>query len=63
MRKEFTVGELVLLYNSRLKLFPGKLKLKWSGPYTVVVVTPFGVVTLKTNYGDEFIVNGQRLKH
>ena len=26
LRKEFKVGELVLLYNSRLKLFPGKLK-------------------------------------
>ena len=25
-KKEFHEGELVLLYNSRLKLFPGKLK-------------------------------------
>ena len=63
MRKDFRVGELVLLYNSRLKLFPGKLKSRWSGPYTVVAVTPFGPITLKTNYGDEFKVNGQRLKH
>ena len=63
MRKEFRVGELVLLYNSRLKLFLGKLKSRWSGPYTVVVVTPFGVETLKSNFGDEFKVNGQRLKH
>ena len=59
----FRVGELVLLYNSRLKLFPGKLKSRWSGPYTVVATTPFGAVTLKTNYGDEFKVNGKRLKH
>ena len=63
LRKEFRVGELVLLYNSRLKLFPGKLKLRWSGPYTVVVVTLFRVVTLKTNYGEEFKENVQRLKH
>ena len=49
LRKEFRVGELVLLYNSRLKLFPGKLKSRWNGPFTVVTVTPFGVVTLKTN--------------
>ena len=61
--KEFRVGELVLLYTSRLKLFPGKLKSRWSGPYIVVAVTPFGAVTLKTNSGDEFKVNGQRLKH
>ena len=62
LRKEFRVGELVLLYNSRLKTFLGKLKSRWSSPYTVVAVTPFGVVTLKTNSGDEFKVNGQRLK-
>ena len=58
MRKEFRLGELVLLYNSSLKLFPGKLKSRWSGPYTVVVVTPFRAVTMKTNSGDEFDVNG-----
>ena len=63
LRKEFRVGELVLLYNSRLKLFPGKLKSRWSGPYMVVAVTPFGAVTLKTNYRNEFKINGQRLKH
>ena len=63
MRKEFNVGELVLLYNSRLKFFIGKLKSRWSGPYIVVAVTPFGAVTLKTNSGDEFKVNGQKLKH
>ena len=63
LRKEFRIGELVLLYNSKLKLFLGKLKSRWSSPYIVVAVTPFGAVTLKTNYGDEFKVNGQRLKH
>ena len=57
MRKEFRVGELVLLYNSKLKLFPGKLNSRWSGPYTVVAVTPFRPVTLKTNSREEFKVN------
>ena len=57
------MGDLVLLYNSRLKHFSGKLKSKWSGPYTVVAENPFEVVTLKTNFGDEFKVNGQGLKH
>ena len=51
------------IYNSRLKLFPGKLKSRWSGPYTVLTSTPFGVVTLKTESGSEFKVKGQRLKH
>ena len=63
MRREFKAGERVLLYNSKLKLFPGKLKSRWSGPYTVVTSTPFGAMTLKTNSGSEFKVNGQRLKH
>ena len=63
MRREFKARELVLLYNSKLKLFPGKLKSRWSGPYTVVASTPFGAVTLKANSGKEFKVNGQRLKY
>ena len=63
LRNEFKAGEQVLSYNSKLKLFLGKLKSRWSGPYTVVTSTPFGAVTLKTNYGCEFKVNGQRLKH
>ena len=63
VRREFKAGEQVLLYNSRLKLFPGKLKSRWSGPYTVVTSTPFGAVTLKTDSGSMNEVNGQRLKH
>ena len=49
LRKEFKAGEQVLLYNSKLKQFPGKLKSRWSGPYTVVATTPFGAVALKTD--------------
>ena len=63
MRKEFKVGEQVLLYNSKLKLFLRKLKSRWSSPYTVVASTPFGAVTLKIDSRSEFTVNGQRLKH
>ena len=63
LRKEFKIGESVLLYNSRLRLFPRKLKSRWSGPYTVIEVSPFGAVTLKLNSGNEFKVIGQRLKH
>ena len=63
LRREFKGGEQVLLYNSKLKLFPGKLKSRWSGPYTVVASTPFGAVTLKTESRGEFKVNDQRLKH
>ena len=47
LRKNFRIGDLVLLYNSKLRLFPRKLKSRWSGPYTIVATTPFGVVTQK----------------
>ena len=63
LRKEFKVGEIVLLYNSKLKLFLGKLRSRWSGPYTVISATPFKVVALRTNSGNEFKGNGQKLKH
>ena len=62
LRREFNTGDRVLLFNSRLNLFPGKLKSKWSGPYIVVASTTFGAVTLKTSNGEEFKVNGQQLK-
>ena len=54
LRKEFKAREQVLLYNSKIKLFPGKLKSTWSGPYTVVTSTLFGAMTLKTNSGCEW---------
>jgi len=56
-------GQLVLLYNSMLKLFPKKLKSKWSGPFLVKSVSPHEAVELITPEGDRsFKVNGQRVK-
>ncbi|XP_042449055.1 uncharacterized protein LOC122033980 [Zingiber officinale] len=46
MRREFQEGDLVLLFNSRLKLFPGKLKSRWSGPFEVKKVYPYGAVDI-----------------
>ena len=63
LKKEFKAGDQVLLFNSRLRLFPGKLKSKWSGPFTVVSSTQFGAVTLINSKQEEFKVNGQRLKN
>jgi len=61
--RDITFGQLVFLYNSRLKLFPGKLKSKWSGPFLVKSVSPHGAVELITLDGDRsFKVNGQRVK-
>nr|GEV30182.1 reverse transcriptase domain-containing protein [Tanacetum cinerariifolium] len=59
----FNVGDQVLLFNSRLKIFPGKLKTRWSGPFTVVQVFPYGTVELSQPDGPNFKVNGHRVKH
>ncbi|GJR36151.1 reverse transcriptase domain-containing protein [Tanacetum coccineum] len=59
----FNVGDQVLLFNSRLKIFSGKLKSRWSGPFTIVQVFPYGTVELSQNSGPNFKVNGHRLKH
>ncbi|XP_048623798.1 uncharacterized protein LOC106393666 [Brassica napus] len=61
--RHFEPNDKVLLFNSRLRLFPGKLKSRWSGPFTVKEVRPYGAVVLLNRKGDEFVVNGQRLKH
>lgn len=54
----------MLLFNSRLKLFPGKLKSRWSGPFKLIKVYPYGAVDLlDEKSGREFKVNGQRVKH
>ena len=34
-RKNFQQGDKVLLYNSKLHIFPGKLKSKWISPFTI----------------------------
>ncbi|XP_070046160.1 uncharacterized protein [Nicotiana tomentosiformis] len=61
--REFKEGDLVLLFNSRLRMFPGKLKSKWSDPFEVVHVTSFGALDLKNKNGEIFRVNGHRVKH
>ncbi|GJT37023.1 reverse transcriptase domain-containing protein [Tanacetum coccineum] len=59
----FNVGDQVLLFNSCLKILSGKLKTRWSGPFTITEVFPYG--TTKLSHFDEsnFIVNYHRLKH
>ncbi|GJY43211.1 reverse transcriptase domain-containing protein [Tanacetum coccineum] len=59
----FNVGDRVLLFNSRLKIFSGKLKTRWSGPFTVTQVFPYGTIELSQNSGPNFKVNGHRIKH
>ncbi|GKC46349.1 reverse transcriptase domain-containing protein [Tanacetum coccineum] len=60
--KDFNVGDQVLLYNSCLKMYPGKPKSKWSGPNIVKMVYPHGAIEITDKDGFSFKVNGQRLK-
>ncbi|KAI5320969.1 hypothetical protein L3X38_040677 [Prunus dulcis] len=63
LRKNFEPSQLVLLYNSRLHLFPGKLRTKWTGPFIIKRVFPYGIVEVEDpKNGNIFKVNGQRLK-
>ncbi|GJY89430.1 reverse transcriptase domain-containing protein [Tanacetum coccineum] len=54
----FNVGDQVLLFNSRLKIFSGKLKSRWSGPFTIVQVFPYGIVELSQNSRPNFKTSG-----
>nr|GEZ46698.1 reverse transcriptase domain-containing protein [Tanacetum cinerariifolium] len=59
----FNVGDQVLLFNSRLKIFSGKLKSRWSGPFTIAEIYPYGTAKLIHPDGCNFKVNCHRLKH
>ncbi|XP_015960344.1 uncharacterized protein LOC107484241 [Arachis duranensis] len=60
----FDPGQMVLLFNSRLKRFSRKLKSRWFGVFTITKVSPYGYVeVMEESSGRKFIVNGQRLKH
>ncbi|GJW51655.1 reverse transcriptase domain-containing protein [Tanacetum coccineum] len=59
----FNVGDRVLLFNSRLKIFSRKLKTRWSGPFTITKVFPYETIELSQPDGLNFKVNGHRVKH
>nr|GEZ86974.1 reverse transcriptase domain-containing protein [Tanacetum cinerariifolium] len=59
----FNVGDQVLLFNSRLKIFPGKLKSCWSGPFTISEICPYGTAKLIHPDGCNFKGNCHRLKY
>ncbi|KAM1804283.1 hypothetical protein ACFX12_030165 [Malus domestica] len=61
--KPFSIGQKMLLFNSHLRYFPGKLRSKWIGPFVVTNVFPHGAVQVKSlRNSNEFKVNGHRLK-
>ncbi|XP_023753321.1 uncharacterized protein LOC111901669 [Lactuca sativa] len=62
-RKVFHKGQKVLLYHSRFKLIPGKLRSCWVGPFVVTNVFKHGAIEITSEKtGKIFKVNGHHLK-
>ena len=62
-RRTLYIDKKVWLYNSRLKLFPGKLRSRWDGLYVVVESFDNGSVLISDpKSSKQFKVNGHRLK-
>ncbi|XP_070043052.1 uncharacterized protein [Nicotiana tomentosiformis] len=64
LEQSFKPGDMVLLYNSRLRLFPGKIKSRWSEPFRMVEIHPTGAIEIAAeNDSHKFRVNGHRNKY
>ena len=64
LKREFHIGEKVLLYKSLLRFFAGKLLSKWEGPYIIEEVYRSGAIKIASlKDGATQVVNGERLKH
>jgi hypothetical protein len=62
LRRTFKPGQKVL-YNSRLHLFPCKLKSQWTCPFIIMSIFPHGAIMIRdSKNGSTFKMNGQRLK-
>ena len=62
--KQFKVGGLVLMYDSKFLKHLGKLKMHWLGPYVVAHITEVGAVKLDKIDGTSVagMINDSRLK-
>ena len=60
-KRDFLVGDLVFLFNSRLRFFFGTNSslMEWS---LFGNIFPHGAVELESKEGSRFTVNGQRIK-
>ena len=63
LRKSLEPSHKVLLYCSRLHLFPRKLRSRWTGTFIVKNIFPYGAIEIENpKNGNIFKVNGQLLK-
>ncbi|XP_019438872.1 PREDICTED: uncharacterized protein LOC109344562 [Lupinus angustifolius] len=62
-QKDFRMGQSVLLFNSRMKLFPSKLRSKWAGPFLIKEVKSHGAIEMQDPMSQRsWVVNGQRVQ-
>ncbi|RDX90233.1 hypothetical protein CR513_27922, partial [Mucuna pruriens] len=62
LRKEFRVGQKVLLFHSRLKLIVGKLRSRWDGPFVITNVFTYATLELRHEANNRnFKVNGHQI--
>ena len=61
-KRDFVVGDHVLLFNSTCRLFLGKLKSMWSEPFPLKQVFSHGAVELEIREGTRFKVSRQKIK-
>nr|GEV69473.1 reverse transcriptase domain-containing protein [Tanacetum cinerariifolium] len=59
----FNIGDRVLLFNSKLKIFLGKLKNRWTGPFIITQVFLYSTIKLSQTDEPNFKVNGHRIKY
>ena len=62
MNNRFEESYLILLFNSKLQLFLGKLRSRWLGSFKVINVFPYGAIEVWSEFTGAFKVNGQCLK-
>ena len=62
-KREFKVGEYVILYNSHFRFFAEKLLSKWEGPYVIEEVYRSEAIKINNAEGtNPKVVNGQQIK-
>ena len=57
LRKSFEPGQKVLLYNSHLLLFPGKLRSRWTGPFIVRTVYPHDAIEIENPKNSDMLAS------
>ena len=64
LKREFNIGDKVLLFRSRFRFSPGKLLSRWEGPFHIEEVYRSGAIKINNFEGTKpQVVNGKILKH